>query len=243
MGRSNYTVSDLEEAIRTSKCWREVLEKLNSSLHYRGSQSHIKHKAQKLGLNFSHFIGIAHRNRKCGPKRPIEDYYLSTTVSSDYLKKRLLEENIKEYKCEICSHSEWLTQPIPLELHHIDVDATNNNLSNLQILCSNCHSLVHKTTLIKLKAIKQDAEKIKNHLLRTPKVLKELRVSKEELQNLIMKFPMTTIGTMFQVSDNAVRKWCKRYKIEMPKMRGVWQKRKSKETVDTEKISDIMLER
>jgi 5-methylcytosine-specific restriction endonuclease McrA len=240
MGRSNYTIVDLEEAIRTSKCWREVLEKLNSSLHYRGSQSHIKQKAQKLNLDFSHFIGIAHRNRKCGPKRPIEDYYLSTTVSSDYLKKRLLDENIKEYKCEICAFREWLTQPIPLELHHIDADATNNRLNNLQILCSNCHSLVHKNLINKLKIVKQVDKKEKKLLLRKPKVYKEMRVTKEKLEKLIMEFPMTTIGKMFQVSDNAVRKWCKRYKLEMPNMRGVWQKRKSKET-NNEETSDIAL--
>ena len=28
-----------------------------------------------------------------------------------------------------------------LELHHIDGDETNNELTNLQYLCPNCHSL------------------------------------------------------------------------------------------------------
>jgi predicted hotdog family 3-hydroxylacyl-ACP dehydratase len=31
-------------------------------------------------------------------------------------------------------------QPIPLELHHIDGNHHNNSLSNLQILCPNCHA-------------------------------------------------------------------------------------------------------
>lgn len=35
----------------------------------------------------------------------------------------------------------------------------------------------------------------------------------KKLQHLIDTTPMTTIGKMFGVSDNAVRKWCKKYKI------------------------------
>ena len=34
---------------------------------------------------------------------------------------------------------------------------------------------------------------------------------KDELLSLIMNYPFLTIGKMFGVSDNAVRKWCKNY--------------------------------
>lgn len=42
----------------------------------------------------------------------------------------------------------------------------------------------------------------------------QARPPKEKLQELIDSLPMTTIGKMFGVSDNAVRKWCKKYGIE-----------------------------
>jgi len=42
--------------------------------------------------------------------------------------------------CELCNTSEWLGSPITLEVHHIDGNNKNNELSNLQILCPNCHS-------------------------------------------------------------------------------------------------------
>lgn len=34
-----------------------------------------------------------------------------------------------------------------LEVHHIDKDRANNNLSNLEILCANCHKLRHSGLL------------------------------------------------------------------------------------------------
>ena len=42
--------------------------------------------------------------------------------------------------CELCNTSEWLGSAITLEIHHIDGNNKNNELSNLQILCPNCHS-------------------------------------------------------------------------------------------------------
>jgi predicted restriction endonuclease len=46
-------------------------------------------------------------------------------------------------KCAMCGWGEmnvW-TRCIPLEVHHIDGDYTNNIESNLTLLCPNCHSL------------------------------------------------------------------------------------------------------
>ena len=36
---------------------------------------------------------------------------------------------------------------------------------------------------------------------------------KEELEKLIFNIPFTEIGRKFGVSDNAVRKWCKKYQL------------------------------
>lgn len=46
-------------------------------------------------------------------------------------------------KCSICGWSETnkLTNKIPLEVDHIDGNYTNNEISNLRLLCPNCHSL------------------------------------------------------------------------------------------------------
>lgn len=62
------------------------------------------------------------------------------TIKSHALKLKLIRDGIKEHKCEICNLEDWMGQPIPIELDHIDGDHYNNSLDNLRILCPNCHA-------------------------------------------------------------------------------------------------------
>ena len=48
--------------------------------------------------------------------------------------------SLRGHKCECCGLTEWLGQPIALELHHINGITTDNRLDNLVILCPNCHA-------------------------------------------------------------------------------------------------------
>lgn len=63
------------------------------------------------------------------------------TYQSHKLKIRLIKEGYKQAVCECCKLSHWLHVPIPLELHHVDGNRYNNALSNIQLLCPNCHAL------------------------------------------------------------------------------------------------------
>jgi transposase-like protein len=89
-------------------------------------------------------IDISHFKRQGGSsttsRTTLEYLVKGSKVSSFKLKNRLLREGYKEYKCEKCKNTEWYGKPIPLELHHINGDNTDNRLENLQILCPNCHS-------------------------------------------------------------------------------------------------------
>ena len=46
-------------------------------------------------------------------------------------------------KCEKCGWGNIhpITNKIPLQIHHIDGDCTNNKISNIMLLCPNCHSM------------------------------------------------------------------------------------------------------
>lgn len=74
-------------------------------------------------------------------KWTLEEYLQnSADIQTNKVRTKLLEEGIKEHRCECCGLTEWLGEPIPLELHHIDGDRTNNVLENYQLLCPNCHA-------------------------------------------------------------------------------------------------------
>ena len=61
-----------------------------------------------------------------------------TPQRTEKFKKQLIQ--LRGHQCECCKNSQWLNLPINLELHHKDGDKSNNELTNLQLLCPNCHS-------------------------------------------------------------------------------------------------------
>lgn len=70
------------------------------------------------------------------------DEYLtgSLDIQSNKVRNKILKEGIKPHQCECCGNTEWMGQPIPLELHHKDGDRNHNELSNFELLCPNCHA-------------------------------------------------------------------------------------------------------
>jgi hypothetical protein len=56
------------------------------------------------------------------------------------LKGRILKENILPNKCAECGIEEWNGKALVLHLDHIDGNPHNHLLTNLQLLCPNCHS-------------------------------------------------------------------------------------------------------
>lgn len=99
-----------------------LLQRLN--LEYKGNQGgkgYSKPKFNKMNL--------------------LEYLKNSKDIQSNKVRIKLLEEGYKEHQCENCKQREWLGNPIPLELHHIDGNRNNNILENFQLLCPNCHAL------------------------------------------------------------------------------------------------------
>ena len=137
-----YTEHLLREAVRNSTSLRQVLLKLNVA-PYGGNYDVLKRAINHYHLDTSHFTGQAwNKGKSLGPRQPIKTYLNNETPIQSYkLKNRLLREGILEHRCSNCRNTIWLDQPIPLELDHINGDRRDNRLSNLRLLCPNCHAL------------------------------------------------------------------------------------------------------
>lgn len=143
MAKVKYTKELLEQNIKDCYSFAELCRRLG--LKPGGSNPKtLRKKLEEFGIDYSHFTGQGWNVGLKFKPRTAKDLSEILTKDSTYqsykLLQRLIKENVKKYKCEICGNSEWMGKPIPLQLHHIDGEHTNNELSNLQILCPNCHA-------------------------------------------------------------------------------------------------------
>jgi hypothetical protein len=142
--KRSYTNEQFIEAVAKSRSWYQVLGHLGLKVG-GGTQEVMKKLAKELDLDVSHMQGMAWRKGTkipVTPARPLEDYLNNKApIQSAKLKVKLWQAGLKEKRCELCEITEWLGQPAPLQLDHIDGNRNNNELLNLRILCPNCHAL------------------------------------------------------------------------------------------------------
>ncbi len=127
--RKNLTKEQIEKAISESKSMAEAARVLN--INYKT----LRFNAKKFGL---------FEPNQAGKGITKELKSIDATKRGFHVKNKLWKNGLKDKKCEICGLTDlWLDKPIVLELHHIDGNRYNNDLTNLQILCPNCHSQTH----------------------------------------------------------------------------------------------------
>jgi len=132
----------LPEVVANSRSIAQILDKLGlkpAGGNYRSIQKMIKElnlDTSHLSLNRGWSKGLV-----IGPKKPLSDYLVKGKhTGSNSLRKRLLKEGVFTHQCNQCGITEWNGVPCPLELEHKDGDHLNNELSNLELLCPNCHA-------------------------------------------------------------------------------------------------------
>jgi Zn finger protein HypA/HybF involved in hydrogenase expression len=159
-----YTLEEFKLAVEQSYSVAQVLTKLG--LAPKGGNYGVFHRYKKQhNIDTSHFTGQGHLKGKTHnyTTKPLEEILVEESdYNSHKLRLRLIGEGIKEHKCECCRLSEWMGQPISLELDHIDGDNKNNKLDNLRVLCPNCHAQTptyrgknKKKIILKLKKIEK----------------------------------------------------------------------------------------
>lgn len=94
---------------------------------------------KKFGVTYKGNMGL--KGKKTDNKRLSAIEYSKTHYCrSHLLKVKLIEDGLKEHKCELCGTVEWMGKKVPLELDHIDGNHYNNELKNLRVVCPNCHA-------------------------------------------------------------------------------------------------------
>lgn len=143
----NYSKEELQELLNNSDSFADVFRKIGITDH--GGSYKIIHKLidqynLDLTLLISKRENLKKEIRKITSKRfttPLEEILKKdSSYNSSRLLNRLIKEGLKTRECEECGINNWRDKPISLQLHHKDGNRKNNELSNLQILCPNCHS-------------------------------------------------------------------------------------------------------
>lgn len=221
MTKYRYSLEEAKTAIESSTSLRQVMLKLGIAAQ-GGNYQVIKKLIEKYNLDASHFTGKAwNKGITIGPKKSIDNYLNnSIPIGSHQLRLRLIKEGIKEHRCENCGLSEWLGQPISLELNHIDGNNSNNNLINLNLLCPNCHAQTPNYRGLNKKKPLKILETPKPELPEPPKEkyiqpTKIIWPSIEDLIDMIKNSSFLAISKQLGVSDNAIRKHLKKFGVDV----------------------------
>lgn len=142
-----YSKEHLKEAIETSLSIAQALRKVG--LVPAGGNYATAHRLiRELKIDTTHMTGqgwnVADAARLLRRKTiTLEEILVEDSEyrgGSALLKKRLIENGLLHWSCEVCLRQTWNGMPIPLELEHINGKRSDNRLENLKLLCPNCHA-------------------------------------------------------------------------------------------------------
>jgi hypothetical protein len=140
---ATYTEDRLREAVKHSQYLTETLRYLGLT---DGSGKSLKKKIEKLNISTTHWkdpYTLLVSNLKNIQPKSLEEILVenSNYTYTTQLKERLLKTNLLENKCYKCGQLPiWCGEKLNLQLDHINGVYNDNRLSNLRILCPNCHT-------------------------------------------------------------------------------------------------------
>lgn len=141
-----WTMENVGEAVKQTSSYTQTLVWLGVAPR-SGNFETLKRYITKFELDTSHFSqrdSCKDTKQRNGTDTciPLEDILAGKHphYSTSSLRVRLLEGGILEHKCCICNLTEWCSQPIPVELDHVNGVNNDHRLENLRLLCPNCHA-------------------------------------------------------------------------------------------------------
>lgn len=237
-----YKISDedFRNLVEKSKSLCDVVKHFGLSINGSGGFHAIKNRIKSLNIDCSHIKNAIRETRSKlfaqRSKKTLENILVenSTYVNTNTLRKRLIKNGVLLNKCYVCGINSWNGKKLSLQLDHINGKRSDNRIENLRILCPNCHSqtttyagkknLVHKNNdacsncgesisrfatsgfckrCFSICIASLDNRKIKD------------RPNKEQLELDIRSIGWLATGRKYGVSDNAIRKWSRKYDIQI----------------------------
>jgi 5-methylcytosine-specific restriction endonuclease McrA len=247
--KKTYLISDetFKEIVREANSIADILRAIGLRVQHGPSYHVIRKRIARLGLSIDHFDPKRYREAALRTVlRPLDQVLVKNSkTGSPQLRARLIKENILEYKCVKCDNTgEWQGKPLQLQLDHINGDHKDNRLTNLRILCPNCHTQTETHSgknRAKHYSCPDCGRKVSSHAGRCRKCARKLLKGKpnwessalwpadEELKQMVWTMTIKEIAKSLNISDVAVHKRCKLRGIVKPPA-GYWSKRKAGQT-------------
>jgi hypothetical protein len=221
---SKFTDYDIIELLNSSISIKKILEKLGYNTNGSANYKLFKNECEKRNIIIPNYKNNLNVNIKL--RYSNEDVFIENSTYSRYhLKKRVIKQNLIEYKCVGCDNiGEWNGKDLVLQLEHINGINNDNRLDNLCFLCPNCHTQTNTYAGKQHKIQKYCNCGNKMHSKSTicldclhESQRENDRPEYDQLIGDILIFGYTGTGRKYNVSDNTIRKWKKYYENKLTK--------------------------
>jgi 5-methylcytosine-specific restriction endonuclease McrA len=206
--------------VKNSKTMSELLRQFGME-NKGGNYKTCKKRIEELNLGTNHFlkrIESSNLSRRVTKEMVLKRLTINSNSNRTDLKKQLVKYDIIKYECSKCKNDGiWENEKLTLQLEHKNGISNDNRIENLTFLCPNCHSQTKTFAGRSLNKHRIKPSDINPNWRNEPKykTRKVNRPSKEILEKEVKENTMVSLGKKYGVSDNAVRKWCKSYKINL----------------------------